>query len=49
MLTSFQPLIITSEGSEPIPAQITGEHWACKDVAELGRKYEAKKNSPTPW
>ncbi len=45
-LTTFQPPAFAAEDVDQIPAQVTGEHWACKDVAELGRKYAAEKKLP---
>ncbi len=27
----------------PVPAEVTMQHWSCRDVAELGRKYDADK------
>ncbi|HTY21126.1 MAG TPA: alginate export family protein [Geobacteraceae bacterium] len=31
---------------EQIPDQVTIQHWSCKDVAELGKKYDAEKKLP---
>ncbi|HXX57569.1 MAG TPA: alginate export family protein [Thermodesulfovibrionales bacterium] len=36
-----------SSGSDKqIPEQVTSEHWSCKEIAELGGKYGAKKKLP---
>jgi len=45
-LTTFHPPAFAAEDVELIPAQVTGGHWACKDVAELGRKYAVGKKFP---
>jgi hypothetical protein len=33
-------------GDQQVPEQVTIEHWSCKEIAELGKKYEAKKKLP---
>jgi len=46
ILASHRHPAFAAEDAEQILAQVTGEHWACKVVAELGRKYEAEKKLP---
>jgi hypothetical protein len=31
---------------QQIPEQVTIKHWSCKEIAELGKKYEAEKQLP---
>lgn len=33
-------------GEQTIPEQVTIKHWTCKEVAELGNKYQAEKKLP---
>ncbi len=33
-------------GEQQIPDQVTIKHWSCKEIAELGKKYEAEKKLP---
>ena len=39
-------IAFTAEEPEQIPEQLTIQHWSCKDVAELGKKYDAGKKLP---
>jgi hypothetical protein len=31
---------------QPIPEHVTIKHWSCREIAELGKKYEATKKLP---
>ncbi len=33
-------------GEQQIPEKVTIKHWSCKEIAELGKKYEATKKLP---
>lgn len=33
-------------GGQQIPEKVTIKHWSCKEIAELGKKYEATKKLP---
>jgi len=42
----FLSTVLAAEDSEQIPDQVPGEHWACKDMADLARKYGASGKLP---
>jgi hypothetical protein len=39
-------IVYAVDETEKIPEKVTIEHWSCKDVAELGKKYDARKKLP---
>ncbi len=45
LLFSFSA-VLAGEEVQPIPEKVTIEHWSCREVAELGKKYDAKKKLP---
>jgi hypothetical protein len=42
----FLNAAIAAEEPEQIPEKVTIQHWSCKDVSELGKKYDADKKLP---
>jgi hypothetical protein len=42
----FLNIALASEDAEQIPDSVTMEHWSCKDIAELGKKYDAARKLP---
>jgi hypothetical protein len=34
------------KSEQQVPDQVTVKHWSCREVAELGKKYEAEKRLP---
>jgi hypothetical protein len=33
-------------GDQQVPDQVTINHWSCREIADLGKKYEAEKKLP---
>jgi hypothetical protein len=42
----FLSTVIAADEPERIPENMTIEHWSCREVAELGKKYDADKKLP---
>lgn len=39
-------IALAAEEAEQVPDQVTIEHWACQDILELGKKYNAPRKLP---
>ena len=46
LLAGFSNIARAAEDAESIPDQVTIEHWACKDITELSKKYGASQKQP---
>jgi hypothetical protein len=48
VLTMLAPVHVAGAVDEtgPVPETVTMQHWSCRDLAELGRKYDADRELP---